>query len=181
MSSLKVNTNDTVAEVMSLIKEKENIECDIQLHFMGNILLKESSLSEIGISQDSTIMLIRRQSLRSGKICSDCKKEFDDIECIPRMIPSCYHSYCSSCIDKFSVRTDSGCALTCPQDGSVCTLAACSRAPKNFIILDAITKIKPVVEVVMCDSCEEPHPATFCCHECNENMCDLPISLKQLI
>ena len=34
MSSLKVNTNDTVAEVMSLIKEKENIECDIQLHFM---------------------------------------------------------------------------------------------------------------------------------------------------
>ena len=65
--------------------------------------------------------------------------------------------------------------ITCPQDRKDVKVTA--GLPKNFALLDVLlasSHKQPDTTPVLCDTCsDEGHPATSCCLECKENMCEL--------
>lgn len=70
-----------------------------------------------------------------------------------------------------------GC-ITCPQDRKdVHVTDGLGGLPKNFALLDVLlasSHKQPDTAPVLCDTCGgEGHPATSCCLECKENMCDV--------
>lgn len=46
--------------------------------------------------------------------CPLCKTKYDDNIFLPRMLPECGHTYCSSCLKKLLTQSEMG--LMCPED-----------------------------------------------------------------
>eukprot|EP00808_Paulinella_micropora_P009723 g37211.t1 len=100
---------------------------------------------------------------------SICFERFDDEKLCPRLL-SCGHSFCSGCLEKL-LKHDAVTCPTCRKDAPV--PKGVHGLPKNFALLDVLAapKRKEDDAVRICNACDEQHPATSWCLECNENLC----------
>ena len=106
--------------------------------------------------------------------CSLCYERYDDNKRCPRLLSNCGHTFCTHCLEQL---LKDG-TITCPQDRkNVKVTAGVGGLPKNFALLDVLlasSHKQPDTSPVLCDTCgDERHPATSCCLECKENMCDV--------
>jgi len=105
-----------------------------------------------------------------GLECSICCEGFDDQNLCPRLL-SCGHSFCSGCLEK--LLNDK--SINCPTcRNAVSVPAGVTGLPKNFALLDVLlTKPQQKDEGSrLCESCDDKHPATSCCLDCKEDMCE---------
>ena len=116
------------------------------------------------------------QTLSSEEVleCSLCYERYDDNKRCPRILSNCGHTFCTHCLEQL---LKDG-TITCPQDRKdVKVTAGVGGLPKNFALLDVLlasSHKQPDTTPVLCDTCgDERHPATSCCLECKENMCDV--------
>ena len=116
------------------------------------------------------------QTLSSEEVleCSLCYERYDDNKRCPRLLSNCGHTFCTHCLEQL-LKDGS---ITCPQDRKdVHVTAGLGGLPKNFALLDVLlasSHKQPDTTPVLCDTCgDEAHPATSCCLECKENMCDV--------
>jgi hypothetical protein len=123
--------------------------------------------------------------------CSICYNPFDESTRLPRMLPSCGHTFCAVCLARLvkqktmrSKRT-----ITCPNDSQESEVKGGDVAslPTNLTILPLITAaLRPPVSAPpasassaaicvgeSCELCEEEqHNATHRCLECQQCMCE---------
>ncbi|XP_068754227.1 tripartite motif-containing protein 2-like isoform X2 [Montipora capricornis] len=103
--------------------------------------------------------------------CSICCETFDDQQHCPRLLPSCGHSFCTSCLQSLLKKN----AINCPTCRStVSAPAGLAALPKNFALLDILRSLpqKESDDLQLCQICDdEKHPATSCCLDCKEYMC----------
>ena len=109
-----------------------------------------------------------------GPECSICYEGYNDEKKCPRLL-SCGHSFCFSCLERLL----HGNSIDCPKcRHAVAVPTGVQGLLKNFALLD-IVKEAPKEQAGHtehtgthgCEACDEKHPATFCCLECNENFC----------
>eukprot|EP00808_Paulinella_micropora_P030260 g45958.t1 len=107
--------------------------------------------------------------MNSSLECSICFERFDDEKLCPRLL-TCGHSFCSGCLEKL-LKHDAVTCPTCRKDAPV--PEGVHGLPKNFALLDvlAASKRKEDDAVRIYNACDEQHPATSWCLECNENLC----------
>ena len=122
------------------------------------------------------LCVLLAQTLSSEEVleCSLCCERYDDNKRCPRLLSNCGHTFCSHCLEQL---LKDG-TITCPQDRKdVHVTVGVGGLPKNFALLDVLlasSHTQPDTTLVLCDTCgEEGHPATSCCLECKENMCDV--------
>ena len=106
--------------------------------------------------------------------CSLCYERYDDNKRCPRLLSNCGHTFCTHCLEQL---LKDG-TISCPQDRKdIHVTAGVVGLPKNFALLDVLlasSHKQPDTTPVLCDTCsDEGHPATSCCLECKENMCEL--------
>ena len=112
--------------------------------------------------------------------CSICFERFDDQNLCPRLL-SCGHSFCSGCLEKLL----HGNSINCPTCRiAVSVPAGVTGLTKNFALLSIVNATPQQAPSISpqhtkdggshsCDACEgEQHPATSCCLDCKENMCE---------
>ncbi|XP_068696613.1 E3 ubiquitin-protein ligase TRIM45-like isoform X2 [Montipora foliosa] len=103
--------------------------------------------------------------------CSICCEQFDDQEHCPRLLPSCGHSFCTSCLQSLLKKN----TINCPTCRSTVSVpAGLATLPKNFALLDILLTLpqKENDDLHLCQICDdEKHPATSCCLDCKEYMC----------
>ena len=110
--------------------------------------------------------------MSEGLTCSICFERFDDRNLCSRLL-SCGHSFCSGCLERLIY----GNAINCPTcRNAVFVPAGVAGLPKNFALLD-IVNAAPQHErdggSHYCEACDgEQHPATLCCLDCKEDMCN---------
>ena len=109
-----------------------------------------------------------------GAECSICLEGYNDKDKFPRML-SCGHSFCSSCLE---ILLD-GNTIRCPKCRSLIVVSTgVAGLLKNFDLLKIVDnqpKLKQAAKNTgrqVCEPCSKKHPATFCCLDCKENMCD---------
>ena len=120
------------------------------------------------------------QTLSSEEVleCSLCYERYDDNKRCPRLLSNCGHTFCTHCLEQL---LKDG-TISCPQDRKdIHVTAGVVGLPKNFALLDVLlasSHKQPDTTPVLCDTCsDEGHPATSCCLECKENMCELVAQL----
>ena len=103
--------------------------------------------------------------------CSICCEKFDDQQHCPRLLPSCGHSFCTSCLQSLLKKN----TINCPTCRStVSAPAGLATLPKNFALLDILLSLpqKENDDLQLCQICDdEKHPAISCCLDCKEYMC----------
>ena len=105
--------------------------------------------------------------------CSICCERFDDQTHCPRLL-SCGHSFSSDCLERLVNEK----AINCPTcRNAVSVPAGVAGLPKNFALLDILLTMPQKQEkdesTPVCEICDhEQHPATSCCLDCKENMCN---------
>ena len=116
------------------------------------------------------------QTLSSEEVleCSLCYERYDDNKRCPRLLSNCGHTFCTHCLEQL---LKDG-TISCPQDRKdIQVTAGVVGLPKNCALLDVLlasSHKEPDTTPVLCDTCsDEGHPATSCCLECKENMCEL--------
>ncbi len=119
--------------------------------------------------------------------CSICNHPFDEAARLPRLLPSCGHTFCAVCLASLVKQKTmrSKHTITCPNDGQESEVKGGDVAtlPTNFTILPLIAAaLRPPVSAPpassaadvyeSCELCEEQHDATHRCLECQQYMCD---------
>ena len=108
-----------------------------------------------------------------GPECSICLEGYNDKDKFPRML-GCGHSFCSSCLERLLHGGNTIRYPTCRNLIAVRTGVA--GLSKNFDLLKIVdNQPKQAAENTgsqVCEPCDKKHPATFCCLDCKENMCD---------
>jgi tripartite motif-containing protein 56 len=117
--------------------------------------------------------------------CSICTHPFDEASRVPRLLPTCGHTFCAACLASWvkqkTVRSKH--TITCPNDGQESEVKGGDVAalPTNFTILPLIAAARrpppPLSSAAAgdgesCELCEESHNATHRCLECQQFMCD---------
>ena len=107
-----------------------------------------------------------------GPECSICLEGYNDKDKFPRIL-GCGHSFCSSCLE----RLIHGHTIRCPTCRSLIVVpTGVAGLSKNFDLLKIVdNQPKQAAENTgpqVCEPCDKKHPATFCCLDCKENMCD---------
>ena len=107
-----------------------------------------------------------------GPECSICLEGYNDKAKFPRML-SCGHSFCSSCLERLLY----GNTIRCPTCRSLIVVpTGVAGLSKNFDLLKIVdNQPKQAAKNTgrqVCEPCDKKHPATFCCLDCKENMCD---------
>ena len=107
-----------------------------------------------------------------GPECSICLEGYNDKAKFPRML-SCGHSFCSSCLERLLY----GNTIRCPTCRSLIVVpTGVAGLSKNFDLLKIVdNQLKQAAKNTgrqVCEPCGKKHPATFCCLDCKENMCD---------
>ena len=114
-----------------------------------------------------------------GLACSICLESYNYKDKCPRML-SCGHSFCSSCLERLLY----GNTIRCPTCRSLIVVpTGVAGLSKNFDLLKIVNN-QPKQAVKnkgrqVCEPCDKKHPATFCCLDCKENMCDTAAQIHQ--
>ena len=110
-----------------------------------------------------------------GPECSICFEHYNDEDKSPRLL-SCGHSFCSRCLERLL----RGNTIDCPKcRNPVAVPSGVHGLLKNFALLDMVNETAPKQHAENtghtgtheCEACDEKHPATFFCLDCEENMC----------
>ena len=107
-----------------------------------------------------------------GPECSICLEGYNDKDKCPRML-SCGHSFCSSCLERFL----HGNTIRCPTcRNPIAVPTGVTGLSINFALLNIVDNQpkQPAGNTgsQVCEPCDKKHPATFCCLDCKENMCE---------
>ena len=107
-----------------------------------------------------------------GPECSICLEGYNYKDKFPRML-SCGHSFCSSCLERLLY----GNTIPCPTCRNLIVVPfGVAGLSKNFDLLKIVNnQPKQAAKNTgrqVCEPCGKKHPATFCCLDCQENMCD---------
>ena len=107
-----------------------------------------------------------------GPECSICLESYNDKDKCPRML-SCGHSFCSSCLERLL----HGNTIRCPTcRNPIAVPSGVTGLSINFALLNIVDNQpkQPAGNTgsQVCEPCDKKHPATFCCLDCQENMCD---------
>ena len=89
--------------------------------------------------------------------CPECKQEFDESNHIPRILTSCGHTLCETCM-KLRFKKKS---ILCPQCAVTTNTSALSSLPTNLALIQLKQK-KRAIEV--CEKHKKPIEA-FCCND----------------
>ena len=118
-----------------------------------------------------------------GPECSICFERFNDENKCPRML-SCGHSFCSCCLERLL----RGNTIDCPKcRNPVVVPSGVDGLLKNFALLDIVNETAPKQHAENtshtgsheCEACDEKHPATFFCLDCEENMCKIAAQIHK--
>ncbi len=116
--------------------------------------------------------------------CTICTHPFDEAAHLPRLLPSCGHTFCAACLASW-VKQKAARAkhtINCPNDGQESEVKGGDVAAllTNFGMMPLIAAARrppPLPSSAACvgepcELCEESHDATHRCLECQQFMCD---------
>ncbi len=101
-------------------------------------------------------------------LCPRCSTRFDEQKLCPRLL-ACGHSVCTACLGVLVEAV----SPVCPACSNPLSAKSVHAYPKHLAVLDALLSDLSAAPSrdLMCVMCDETHPATSTCLECNEHMC----------
>ena len=114
--------------------------------------------------------------------CPVCCNEYHPVECVPRLLRSCGHTFCETCLTGLQKIDPNTLVVRCPscrvQTAVEAGKGVAEPFPKNYALLDNIENVKAAaareaaaLTTEKCEMCSEKQ-AQFGCAECETKYCE---------